>query len=331
MDKVTVGVIGGGFVASQVHIPILSCFEEVELRYVADVRDSSVLGRAYGLESIVITEDLSRLPDCDIALLAVPVGVRTPYVEEFSKRGTAIFSEKPFAVDLATHEKFLAAADKITCDYMSICFGSVNLLKQIILSGIFGRIEEVAVLEGRITGPTGRGPDHYQGKRQLAGGGILMERGCQTIAQLVYILDGCEATVKDASILWQDDLDIDVKARLSVTGSQDFELDYQLSLVRPLGNRVTVVFENAEVWYNHYAPDSTITISGKKNDGKKLNFELKQDNEWASNYSQAYYLKWKRFLDQVSNDTPIDTRFETSYHTTRLITSIYEKASRGNS
>jgi len=320
-------VIGGGFIASQVHLPILACIDEVQIGYVADVRDTSVLANVYKIKSVKVEGDLSTLPTCDIALLAIPVGVREKYIQEFSGRRTAIFSEKPFAVDLASHKRFLKGTDKIGCDYMSTCYGSVNQVKSLLLSGVLGEVKGIAISEGRIIGPTARGSDHYQERKELAGGGILMERGCQTIAQLLYILEGCRLSVESAEMLWQDDLDIDMDARLHVSGSWDFDLTYRLSMIRPLGNSARIVFDHAEVVYDHYDPGSVVKIANETGDNTaESEFELAPDRTWASTYTQAHHLKWKRFLDQVAGRAPIDPEVETSVETTRLIEDLYSKA-----
>jgi len=323
-DKYVVGVIGGGFIASQIHIPVLSCIREVKIGYVADVRDTRLLATTYGLQSVKIDGDVSSLPDCDIALLAIPVGVREGYIKEFSKRGTAIFSEKPFAIDVAAHERFLGAAKKIACDYMSTCYSSVNQVKSIVSSGVLGGIRGITVSEGRIAGPTAKSSGHYQEKKELAGGGILMERGCQTIAQLVYILEGNKFSVDESKIVSQDGLDIDVESRIHVSGGQDFDLIYRLSMIRPLGNRIAFIFDNAEVEYNHYAPSSTLRISKAGSNLKEQPmFELVPQRSWATSYPQAHYLKWKRFIAQVAGRSPIEPAFETSLDTTRTIADLY--------
>ena len=154
-----------------------------------------------------------------------------------------------------------------------------------------------------------------------------MERGCQTIAQLLYILEGCRLSVESAEMLWQDDLDIDMDARLHVSGSWDFDLTYRLSMIRPLGNSARIVFDHAEVVYDHYDPGSVVKIANETGDNTaESEFELAPDRTWASTYTQAHHLKWKRFLDQVAGRAPIDPEVETSVETTRLIEDLYSKA-----
>ena len=53
-----------------------------------------------------------------------------------------------------------------------------------------------------------------------------------------------------------------------------------------------------------------------------LQFTINQNNRFASTFGQAYYLKWKSFLDNLSNDKTINTEIETSLKTTKMLADI---------
>ena len=106
-----IGVIGAGGISTSVHLPLLSCIPDVRIKFIADKSDPKELAKVYDTQSVKI-DDVTNLPDCDIVLLAIPVGAREKYVDEFSKRGTPIFAEKPFAIDLETHKNFLKSSKK---------------------------------------------------------------------------------------------------------------------------------------------------------------------------------------------------------------------------
>ena len=75
MQNLEIGIIGAGNISSTVHLPLLSCIENVSVKYIADTFDPKDLAKTYNTQSIKIT-DITSLPDCDIAVLAIPVGVR---------------------------------------------------------------------------------------------------------------------------------------------------------------------------------------------------------------------------------------------------------------
>jgi len=320
--KIEVGVIGAGGISAGVHLPLLSCIDNVSIKYIADIRDPKDLAKTYKTESIKI-DDISSLPDCDIALLAIPVGVKEEYIHEFSKRKTPIFTEKPFAIDLETHKKFLKLSDKITCNYMAIYYNSIRQIKDVIFSGAFGNLRRVSITEGGIVGGTGREKDSYQADPKLSGGGILMETGCHTLSQLEYIFG--DISVREANVVWEDGFDVEAKIVFDVSEKNSISIDYNITMLKPVETAAEFFFDHSKVSFNHLYPNSALSISSFNSD---KHFTLNEETRYAATHGQAYYLKWKSFLDKVSKADPIDTELETSIQTTKMITDIYKKGGK---
>lgn len=101
--EMSVGIIGAGFVSQTFHLPILDHLSDVSVAYIADIDETRALDLAakYGTRGVVVNE-VSSLPPCDVVFLAIPVGFRDEYIQEFADRGTPIFAEKPFATDVST-------------------------------------------------------------------------------------------------------------------------------------------------------------------------------------------------------------------------------------
>ena len=319
MQNLEIGIIGAGSISSTVHLPLLSCIENVSVKYIADTFDPKDLAKTYNTQSIKIT-DITSLPDCDIAVLAIPVGVRKKYIQEFSKRKTPIFTEKPFATDPETHRSFLELSNRISCNYMRVYYNSTRQIKNIITSGIFGSIKKVSITEGGIIGKTGRGKDSYQANPKLSGGGLLMETGCHTLSQLDFLFD--DISVRESKVIWQDDFDIDAQVVFDISGSNSFSIDYHITMIKPIETLTTLFFEHFQLSFNHLVPNAVFTISNYNSDKQ---FTLCQENKFAATFAQAYYLKWKSFLDQIRQGNTIDTKLETSFKTTQMISEIIQK------
>ena len=319
MQNLEIGIIGAGSISSTVHLPLLSCIENVSVKFIADTFDPKDLANAYNIQSIKIT-DITSLPNCDIAVLAIPVGVRKKYIQEFSKRKTAIFTEKPFAIDPETHKSFLELSNRISCNYMRIYYNSTRQIKNIITSGIFGPIKKVSITEGGIIGKTGRGKYSYQANPKLSGGGLLMETGCHTLSQLDFLFD--DISVRESKVIWQDDFDIDAQIVFDISGSNSFSIDYHITMIKPIETLTTLFFEHFQLSFNHLVPNAVFTISNYNSDKQ---FTLCQENKFAATFAQAYYLKWKSFLDQIRQGNTIDTKLETSFKTTQMISEIIQK------
>jgi predicted dehydrogenase len=321
-SKLDVGIIGAGAISATLHLPLLSCIENVAIKYIADIQTPAELASVYKTRSVKI-DDVSSIPDCDVVLLATPVGVREKYVQEFSRRKIPIFAEKPFAVDLETHKRFLDLSDKMSCNYMKIHYNSTRQIKDIIDSGVFGNLKKISITEGGIVGKTNREKDTYQADRNLSGGGVLMESACHTLSQLASIFS--DISVREANVVWEGDFDVEAKAIFDVSGKNQLDIDYNITMIKPVETIATFFFEHSKIGFNHTVPNSELSVSGYDSDEY---FTLNKETKYASTANQAYYLKWKLFLDKISNGDTIDTKFETSIKTTELITDIYKKGSK---
>tara|TARA_B100000446_G_C10409251_1_gene290399 strand:+ start:23 stop:646 length:624 start_codon:yes stop_codon:yes gene_type:complete len=203
---------------------------------------------------------------------------------------------------------------------MRIYYNSTRQIKDIITSGIFGPIKKVSITEGGIIGKTGREKSSYQANPKLSGGGLLMETGCHTLSQLDFLFDNI--VVRESKVIWQDDFDIDAQAVFDISGNNSFSIDYHITMIKPVETLTTFFFEHFELSFNHLVPNPVFTIS---NHNSEEQFTLCQENRFAATFAQAYYLKWKSFLHQITQGDIIDTKFETSFKTTQMISDIIQK------
>jgi predicted dehydrogenase len=311
-----IGIIGSGRIVSSVHLPLLSCIDNVQIEFIADRNNPLSLANMYNTKSIQIDE-ISNLPKCDIILLAVPVGIKEKYLYELIKRNCYIFTEKPFAINLNSHENLLKLTSKITCNYMRHYYDTTRNIKNIILSKIFGKIKRISILEGGINGKTGLSKNSYQNNPELSGG-FLKDSACHTFSQLDFLFDNI--LVKEANIIWEDGFDVETHAIFDVDNL--FTIDYMGTQLKNIEPSITIVFEDYEIKFNHIIPDSIFTISSLKT---KKKFTLQHESSFGSTFAQAYYLKWIDFLKKVSSSSKINGEIETSISTTRIIDNIIKK------
>ena len=316
-----IGVVGAGGISSSVHLPLLSCIDTVTIEFIADRTYPEVLGNTYNTKPVKI-DKISSLPDCDIVLLALPVGVREEYVREFAKRGSYIFAEKPFSVDLKTHEDLLKLSEKITCNYMRNYYNTTRQIKNIISSGVFGKIQKVSITEGGINGKTGLPKSSYQNDPTLSGG-FLRDSACHTFSQLDFLFDNI--SVQEANTIWEDGFDVETNAIFNVNNDVPFTIDYMGTQLKNVESHTTFFFEQNKIQFNHLIPDSVFTISSLNSDKQ---FILQHEITFASTFAQAYYLKWMDFLEKVLSSSKIDTKTETSIATTRIINDIIQKGNK---
>lgn len=317
-NKLEVGIIGAGSITTTLHLPLLASMENIKLKYIADINEPEDLAKIYKINSYNV-ENLKKLPDCDIILIATPVGVRSDYIKEFSSRNIPIFTEKPFAINLDEHKKNLSYSNPITANYMKIWYNSSKSFSEIIKNKAFGNLQKIIIKEGGIIGKTNRGSDTYQSDKKLSGGGVIMESACHTLSVLSDIFP--EIDVLDSKIIWEKELDVQAEVNFIVKGDKNIVIEYMTSLIEPIKTGCSLYYENCYITFDHSIPNSDFTINNYDNE-KILN--IKNESKYAITSQQAYYLVWKEFIDKVANNEKIDTEKSTSIKTTELISKIYE-------
>jgi len=313
-----VGIIGAGAITTTLHLPLLSAMDGVNPKYIVDVKNPTDLAKIYKIDSYD-TKNLEKLPDCDIVLIATPVGVREEYIKEFSKRGIPIFTEKPFAINFDDHKKFLNYSNSIACNYMKVWYNSSKLFEEIISSNIFKNIKKISIKEGGIVGKTNRGSDTYQSNKKLSGGGVILEASCHTLSVLANIFKNISVT--DSKIIWEKELDVEAKVSFKVEDESSFPIEYMITLIQPIENGTTVYYDNCYITFDHSNPNSDFEIHNYKN---QKTFMIKNEFEFASSAQQAYYLVWKNFIEKIKNEEKLDVEKLTSIKTTEIISKIYE-------
>ena len=321
MSIMKVGIIGGSNIATSVHLPLLSCMDDITIEYIAARKNPKILAKLYDAKPIQITEN-SSLPECDIALITIPAGARNEYLYQFAKTDSYVLTEKPFAIDLKTHQNILELSNRFSCNYERIFFNTTQNIKNIISSEIFGKIKKISISEGTIYGKTGIKKNSYRNDPKLSGG-FLNESACHTLSQLNFLFD--HLNVESANIIWQDNFDIESSIVFQTDHKDSFIIEYLGTNLKNLKPNFTIIFEEIKIEFNHIVPDSIFTIS-KLNSNEK--FTLQQENKFATTFPEAYYLKWHDFLNKVSSSSKLNSEFETSLKTTQLISDIFEKGTK---
>ena len=318
------GIVGCGGITQGMHLPIVANLSSVKLDFLADLEPPRQIAREFGATALA-SRDLSSLPDCDILFLATPLGAREPYIEEFGKRGAVIFTEKPFARDTVEHRRFLKLGKIMSCNYMRTTYSAVRQLEEIVRSNLFGSLRRIIFTEGGFVGSTGKGRTHYQTNKALSGGGILIERGSHALSVLAHILSGYTWQVESANIKEQNGLDVDVSANLRAEMNQAVDVNFDLSIIRPLKNDARFIFDHAEVRFDPVDPSSRLTVCNNDAD-RRLVFE--SDRAWARKVTQAFYLKWKKVIELTEAQDHQNSEVETSLTTTDLVEMIYRAGAR---
>ncbi|MWG33296.1 Gfo/Idh/MocA family protein [Halomarina oriensis] len=323
-EQYRVGVVGAGEMAELAHIPAVSTLDELTLAYVADVDGdrARTVGRAHGVDAVTVT-DAASLPQCDVAVLATPVGVRGEYVEVFGTRETPLLAEKPFAPSLDTHRRFLDRGPSMCCNYTRLFFSSTRQASALVAGDAFGELQRASFAESFV-GAQGVSPGSYRLDADLSGGGVLAESGCHLLSQVTRLLAGYDLSITEADVRTHEGLDVEVEASLTATaGDRSVPVDLLVTMVTPTDDRVRLEFEHATVTFDPAAPDATLRVTPEEPTPAGVGpLELAPADEWATAFRQGVYLRWEAFLESLrSSDT--DWERESGLAVSRLLTALY--------
>jgi predicted dehydrogenase len=195
------GVIGVGWAGEQ-HLIGYNAADGVDIVALAGMEADRLqqLGDAYGADlRYADWKQMLAEADLDIVSIATPTSLHAPMAIAALDAGIHVLSEKPMAENGAMAQQMVDAAvanDKV----LDVLFnhrrgGQVKALKQIIDSGLLGRIYYAKAGWLRRAGIPGLGS--WFTKMKTAGGGPMMDIGVHMLDMALHLLD--EPTVSTVS------------------------------------------------------------------------------------------------------------------------------------
>jgi len=325
--NIKIGIIGAGAVATDLHLPVLANFPDVQLRWLCDInkKRAKYLAKMYKIPQVF--DDIDQCSDVDIVLIAIPVGYRPIVMRKVLKRGWHVFCEKPFAISLKEHDEYLAEANKYS---VQVGVGLVRrycpatiMAKKMLSEGYFGPIVEVWANEGMRTKRTGQDAGWYGGDPKIGGGGILMETGSHLVDQICTVL-GVNGLSVDRCIQWTfNGLEFQTRftGSLSTKEQCDLKCSFEVSRLEDLCNGIFIQLSNFILKCGLFFDDplELLTLNGEH----ISRFET--DGE-CNTIGKAFYLEWRDFINQCITGKPSTVSADTARLPTALIEQCYRHA-----
>jgi predicted dehydrogenase len=330
---IRIGVIGTGNIARQVHLPVLTSMPGVQVTWVADVNAASAASVAHAFKLRAVALPLRSGPesDCDVVLVASPVGARLPYLEHLAGRGIAAFVEKPFARTVEEHRSFssLFPAHRIGCGFMRRAFDTTLTVKRILSEGWLGRPTRIVVREGgRIHGS---GVDRSYFDDDRLGGGVLMELGCHAIDLAMHITGATTYRIVQQQFAFDGSPDRAAKGEVQLFDdagyAQGLPLEYHFSWIDDLENGAEIHFPAARLFVGT-KPETSVRLTGPapgdaEHELRDSGVGLEPAHLGATTTNQAFYLQWLDFLDGLYGERPSRFLAESALPVTALIADLY--------
>lgn len=328
MKALSVGVVGAGDIAHKVHLPVLLSMAGVTVPWIFDANAARCrsVAKAYGLPSLDACAP-DALPACDVALLAIPVGARGPYYETFSRLGTAVFAEKPFAVSAENHRVLAARFEphRLACGYMRRFYSSTRIFRDLVRMAPFGALRRIRVSEGNRSTASRVDRSYIDDSQQSSSGGILSELGCHSLDVALFVTGARAYDIRSCEFQMDGKVDRKVTAQVTLHDSDRIpllgvELDYCVSWLDRQSNIMVLEFDHCSVWAETH-PGGTVRM-GRPDDASAA-LTLSAAAKGATTSNQAFFLQWQDFLHGYRTQTESDVSANSALLGTTLIEALY--------
>jgi len=330
MTRFSVGVVGCGQIARTVHLPVLLNMPRVRLAWVADRSSerAGAVGALFGLKA-VNAQCAQDLPECDVVLLAIPVGARAAYWQGLAAKKVAVLAEKPFAATSREHRRIaeLFPPHRLACGYMRRFYGSTILLCHLLTHQWFGPLRRLRIAEGARTTRTGVDYSFFD-EQGLSPGGVLADLGCHTLDLALYLTGAQGFEVESCDLAWDGRVDRKASARIRLKNScalpdEGVELDHCVSWLDRQENRVELQFEQVSLWAG-LTPGAQVFMGNPMRSFEALRLASSAPTG-ASTSNQAFYLEWDAFLTGLETERESPISACSAALTTVLLEQLYEK------
>jgi len=328
----SIGIVGAGEIARKAHLPVLVNVPDVRIAWIYDQRPepARALAEAYGLRAIDSASP-EALPDCDVALLAIPVEGREKYLDHFSSSGKAALCEKPFARSPAEHIRLLRQfpPHALGAGYMRRFYRSTRLLRRIVREGMFGRLLKIDLREGNRSKGSGTDASFLDDPRLGASRGVLTDLGSHSIDLALYVSDASGFDVVSVSMVLDANVDRKLAAAVELTvpssrSDSPVEFNYTVSWLDRQDNRIQLTFEHATVW-SGIEPAAEVFVGNPDSPRDALSLCARVPG--AATYNQAFYLEWQDFLSGVREQRESEVSAQSALLTTSLIDALLAESS----
>jgi len=327
VKEIKVGLIGGGKIVENSHLPVLKNIPEVCVSWVydADEERSQLLSKMYLIKPV--TEWEKNLKEVDVCLITIPYGVRQNYLQAVAAFSKNAYVEKPFALTEIEHTN-LANSFKpygLAIGFQRRVYRIVNELKELITSEILGKLISIDFKQGYFTL---KGGGSYLGNAALSGGGVIIESAIHSLDQILLITSATDVMVNTATYIVKKGVDYDSTVQSTLfTPSGNVEVTTQISTLQNLNNGLALRFTNGIVQCK-LSPDAVIKVSSHNKNFSSFylnNINELPDKKIATTVNSSFYIFWQYFIDGIINKEQNITSASGSVITTRWIEKIYER------
>lgn len=190
MSDTRIGIIACGAVTEIGHLPTLQKLGRTAAAlFDPNVERAGALATRFGVPRAA-ADYRKYVDDIDAAIIAAPHHMHGPIAIDLLQRGKHVLVEKPMAIDVATGEAMVAAADAsgalLAVGLMRRFELVVRWTHDFLASGVLGELHNVDIEEGYVYGWPVASDTLF--RKATAGGGVLMDTGPHTLDRAIWWL-----------------------------------------------------------------------------------------------------------------------------------------------
>ncbi len=331
-NRIRVGVIGAGWVATSWHLPVLAAMPQVELSWICDVdrRRAEKIARAFGVRET--RQDAADCPDVDLALVAIPLGFREPVLATVFSRKWHVFVEKPFAATCAEHDGILQAAGcagvEVGVAFLRRFYAGTVIARQLIARSMLGPIEQIWATDGQqVRSTTLAGDMSWRADRRAAGGGLLIEAGCHIVDQVLALSGAVNFELDHCELGYYGDVEYEFKTAgtLKLNGGRRCQFGLAASWLNELYNAIVIEFASSRLRVSIAADDAGAWLEDREGNPICHLDRAAGSDGVSKGGSQAVYAEWRAFIEQCRSRVPSCADAASGRLTTQFIEECYRR------
>lgn len=307
-QKIKVGIIGYGTMGQTRHQAI----DELECAEVVAISEPNLVGNPVNDLANLSHDEIIGHHDIDAILISTPNYLNKPLTIKALNAGKHVFCEKP---PCFTATDMIEIRDAETSSGKMLMYGfnhrhhdSIIRMKEIIDSNEYGRVLWMRGRYGKSVTPDYC--SQWRAKKELAGGGILIDQGIHMLDLFLYLggdFDSVKAEV--SNLYWKMDVEDNafvilrntennIVASLHSTMTQWRHL-FSLEIFLERGYMVINGLITSTMSYGK----EVLTVAKSRSSAPASTWKDEIRTEYLNNNSWRYEMQ--QFFDAVNNDTPI--------------------------
>ena len=332
MKKVKWGVIGCGGIANERTIPGMLLADNTELVAVMDINPTLAkeVGKKYQVPNVCTSVDDLLKQDIDAVYIATPVFLHKEQASTAMRAGKHVLVEKPVGVNLAEVEQLYQVSKdenvKIGAGMLMRFHSQHQQMKELIAAGKLGDIVSMRAMWA-FWYPEIEGS--WRQKKDLSGGGALMDVGVHCLDLLQYISGlktvGVSAFCDTQTFRYEVDDNASLMLRMENGAHLHIESNFNIpSQVTP--NRIEIYGTKGSLLAEgtfRQVSDGSVQVHLLGEDSVRISYQLEPAE------GNMYTREIESFSNAILNDSEPLVGIRDAYEVQRIIEAAYQSSQSG--